>query len=115
MILYTRNFWGDTVDNVPTRKAYNLSVYSEIGITSLKKSKLIIERAEGHLQKGERLLVAEISFSGGFTFAILDINRPEVLQKLLDSIIAAMAENKSVFYVDDFYKLYGLGGEIVCQ
>lgn len=38
----------------------------------------------------------------------LDLNRPEVLQQLLDSIVAAITENKSVYYVNDFYNANGL-------
>ncbi len=109
MILYTRNFWSDHYDNVLTRTAYNLSMYNKISVATTEKCEIIAKAAEGKLQKGTRFLVAEINYPNSeFAFALLDVNRPEVLQKLLDSIIAAIAQNKSVFYVDDFYMENGL-------
>ena len=109
MILYTRCLFNNPIiDNVFTRKAYNLSLYNEIGIPTGEKSDRIMQTAGGRLRKGESILVAEISHADSFTFAILDRNTSVVLQKLFDSIVAAIAENKSVYYVDDFYKANGL-------
>ena len=109
MIIYTRCLFNNpNINNVFTRKAYNLSLYNEIGILSGEKADKIMQTAEGHLQKSESILVAEISHADSFTFAIPDRNTSVVLQKLFDSIVAAIAENKSVYYVDDFYKANGL-------
>ena len=108
MILYTRSFFYDHVDNIYARKAYNLSLYNEIGIPFSEKADRIMQVSGGYLLKGESILVAEINREESITFAILDRNSFEVEQKLFDSIIAAMAENKSVYYVDDFYKANGL-------
>lgn len=108
MILYTRSFWGN-LPNFQTRKAYNLYMYNETGIATREKADRIVKTAGGQLYGNETILVAEISHAdGSFTFAILDRNSPAVLQKLFDSIVEAIAENRSVYYVDDFYKANGL-------
>lgn len=110
MLLYTRSYFYNHDDKIYTRKLYNLSMYNEIGIPSLscKKTNEIMKTAGGLLREDESILVAERNYESSFTFAILDRNSSEVLQKLLDSIVAAMAENISVYYVDDFYKANGL-------
>lgn len=46
MILYTRSFFYNPDDNVYTKRAYNLSMYNEIGIPSSKKRENIMQIAK---------------------------------------------------------------------
>jgi|GEM_PF-5782647 hypothetical protein len=113
MILYTRRFWRSNIDNVNTRKAYNLSMYNVIEIATKEKADQITQKLDGRLCNDQSILIAEIDFdTRGFAFALLDRNTPAVLNKLFDSIIEAIAENKSVYYVDDFYKANGIENEM---
>lgn len=105
MFLYTRNFWRDNCNKVNTRAAYNLNMYTQISIATKDKCDIIAEALDSSIHGEERFLVAEIPKTNeGFVFALLDVNEPEMLQKLFDDIIKAISENRSVYYVDDFYK-----------
>lgn len=108
MIIYTRNVFN--IDNqFLAKKAFNLSMYEEVSITSSKRKADILKSANGNgINSNCRLLVATRNdcYGNDYTFAVIDINTCEFLQELMDDIIQAVAENKNVYYVEDFYKKY---------
>lgn len=113
MIIYTRSFFNID-DKFLAKKAFNISMYEEISITSSERTANILkstysdENSKNTINSNCRFLVATKNYcnGNGYTFAVIDINTCEFLQELMDDIIQAIAENKSVYYVEDFYKKY---------
>lgn len=113
MIIYTRNIFNID-DKFLAKKAFNLSMYEVISITNSKRTADIVKSAysdenrKNTISSNCRLLAATKNdcYGNGYTFAVIDINTCEFLQELMDDIMQAVAENKSVYYVEDFYKKY---------
>lgn len=97
MIVYTRNFWGKE----SLRKAWDLSHFEQIQIETNNRDK-IAEIAGATLMRNDTFLLAY----HGSTFAILDMNSIGFLQELLDDIILAMAEDRKVYDVYEFYNKF---------